>query len=168
MVQFHRDMKLIIGLGNPGVDYSNTRHNVGHMAIDELQKNKHLRNVILRKTNTFMNQSGDFVKKQADKYQIKPEDVYIIHDDLDIPLGESKIQFGKGPKDHNGVASVDEALGTDQYWHVRVGIDNRPADNRPMGEEYVLQNFSDDEKVKINEVIKNVCKKLEISLKSIN
>lgn len=158
-------MKIVIGLGNPGTDYSGTRHNVGHMMVEELQKMK-IPNAILKETDVFMNQSGEFVSGQLKKYKIDPEDLYIIHDDLDIVLGEFKIQFGRGPKDHNGLRSVDEALGTDQYWHVRIGVDNRPLDARPMGEEYVLQNFTDEEKLKILGVIKSVCKKLETLLKS--
>jgi PTH1 family peptidyl-tRNA hydrolase len=140
-------MKLIIGLGNPGDEYKNTRHNVGHLVIDELQKKK---------------LPGSFIIKKSlsTKYSIKNTDLYIIHDDLDIPLGTYKIQFGKGPKDHNGVKSVDGALETDQYWHVRVGVDSRPSDNRPMGEEYVLENFLDKEKIILERVIKEVCKKL--------
>ena len=108
-----------------------------------------------------MNQSGKFVESQTSEYQTKEENLYIVHDDLDIPLGDYKIQFGKGPKDHNGLKSIDDALGTGEYWHVRIGIDNRPGDSRPMGEEYVLQNFSDEEKVIIGKTIKEVCKKLE-------
>ena len=154
-------MKLIIGLGNPGIDYTETRHNVGYKVIDELLKNKFTKNILARKTNVFMNQSGKFVESQTSKYQTKEEDLYIVHDDLDIPLGDYKIQFGKGPKDHNGLKSIDDALGTDEYWHVRIGIDNRQGDSRPMGEEYVLQNFSDEEKVIIEKTIKEVCKKLE-------
>jgi len=154
-------MKLIIGLGNPGIDYAETRHNVGYKVIDKLLKNKFTKNTLARKTNVFMNQSGEFVESQASKYQIKEKDLYIVHDDLDIPLGDYKIQFGRGPKDHNGLKSIDDALGTDEYWHVRIGIDNRPGDSRPMGEEYVLQNFSDEEKVIIEKTIKEVCKKLE-------
>ncbi|EKE13015.1 MAG: Peptidyl-tRNA hydrolase [uncultured bacterium] len=154
-------MKLIIGLGNPGIDYTETRHNVGYKVIDELLKNKFTKNILARKTNVFMNQSGKFVESQTSKYQAKEEDLYIVHDDLDIPLGDYKIQFGKGPKDHNGLKSIDDALGTDEYWHVRIGIDNRQGDSRPMGEEYVLQNFSDEEKVIIEKTIKEVCKKLE-------
>lgn len=153
-------MKLIIGLGNPGIDYADTRHNVGYKVVDELLKSKPVKNVLVRKTNTFMNESGSFVKTQTNKYQIGNDDIYIIHDDLDILLGDFKIQFGRGPKDHNGLKSIDDALGTDQYWHVRIGIDNRPLDNRPIGEEYVLQNFSDEEKTKLNVVIKEVCDKL--------
>lgn len=154
-------MKLIVGLGNPGSDYVGTRHNVGHMTVDVLQKHKLPSGVIVRKTNVFMNQSGDFVKLQSSKYGVDENNIYIIHDDLDIALGEYKIQFGKGPKDHNGLKSIDGALGTDQYWHIRIGVDNRPLDGRPMGEEYVLQNFTDDEKSTIDTVINSVCKKLE-------
>lgn len=168
-------MKIVIGLGNPGADYSGTRHNVGHAVVDSLSqilKSKpEIRNksqILIFKSPNFMNQSGEFVSGQLKKYKIDPEDLYIIHDDLDIVLGEFKIQFGRGPKDHNGLRSVDEALGTDQYWHVRIGVDNRPLDARPMGEEYVLQNFTDEEKVKILGVIKSVCKKLETLLKSTN
>ncbi len=153
-------MKLIIGLGNPGDEYKNTRHNVGHLVIDELQKKKLPGSFIIKKSDRFMNDSGGFVKSLSTKYSIKNTDLYIIHDDLDIPLGTYKIQFGKGPKDHNGVKSVDGALETDQYWHVRVGVDSRPSDNRPMGEEYVLENFLDKEKIILERVIKEVCKKL--------
>lgn len=162
-------MKLIVGLGNPGESYIKTRHNLGFMAVDELLKVKeNFRDVLVRKANVFINQSGEFVKSQASKYQIKDSDIYIIHDDLDIPLGKFKIQFGRGPKDHNGLKSIDDELGTDQYWHVRVGIDNRPADSRPMGEEYVLQNFPDEEMTIVERTLKEVCKKLETLLKNTN
>ncbi len=152
-------MKLIIGIGNPGIDYKDTRHNVGHMLIDQLLKEK-LKGAFARKTDVFMNQSGEFVKKMVTGHKLPITDLYIVHDDLDILLGEYKIQFGRGPKDHNGLRSIDDSLGTDEYWHVRIGVDNRPTDNRPMGEEYVLQNFSDEEKVIIDRTIKEACKKL--------
>jgi PTH1 family peptidyl-tRNA hydrolase len=153
-------MKLVIGLGNPGGDYINTRHNTGFLVVDELQKVKLPKDIVLRKSDVFMNESGVFVSELCAKYSVLSTNLYIVHDDLDIALGEYKIQFGRGPKDHNGVGSVDEALGTDQYWHVRVGVDNRPLDNRPMGIEYVLQNFSDEEKVILDAVIKKVCHEL--------
>ena len=159
-------MKLIIGLGNPGKEYENTRHNTGFLVVDQLKarisnfqfpiSNKFL---IFKSTN-FMNESGEFVLKTLKAYSIKPEALFIIHDDLDIKLGEYKIQFGHSPKDHNGIKSVDEALGTSDYWHVKIGIDNRPLDNRPMGIEYVLQNFPDEERKILDGVIKEVCKKL--------
>jgi PTH1 family peptidyl-tRNA hydrolase len=161
-------MRLIIGLGNPGEKYKNTRHNAGFLVVDELQKTKLPKDFIVKKSGTFMNDSGSFVKSLYTKYNLQNTDLYIIHDDLDIPLGSFKIQLGKGPKDHNGIKSVDETLGIDEYWHVRIGVDNRPLDNRPMGEEYVLQNFSDEERLILNKVIKEICKKLATSSKNIN
>ncbi len=160
-------MKLVIGLGNPGSAYVNTRHNAGYRVIDLLQKSNLPKDVIIKKSDDFMNQSGDFVRSQVDKYQITNKDLYIIHDDLDIPLGSFKIQYGRGPKDHNGINSINSSLGSDKYWHIRIGIDNRPLDSRPMGEEYVLENFSDEEEKKLTLIYKNICKKLETHLKTI-
>lgn len=153
-------MRLIIGLGNPGEKYKNTRHNVGFMVADALQKIKLQNSVVVKKSNTFMNQSGESVGKMVNKYMIDLSNLYVVHDDLDILLGSYKIQFGKGPKDHNGIKSVDNVLGTDQYWHIRVGIDNRSSDNRQTGEEYVLQDFTEDEMVILDKVISEVCRKI--------
>lgn len=159
-------MKLIVGLGNPGKDYAKTRHNVGHMTIDELLRGKLPKNVIVEKTNVFMNESGEFVRKKLKTFNLKPETLYVVHDDLDIKLGEYKIQFGRGPKDHNGLKSIDDELGTDKYWHVRIGIDNRPLDNRPMGEEFVLQEFTDEERQILARTLKQVAK--DVASQSIN
>jgi PTH1 family peptidyl-tRNA hydrolase len=150
-------MRIIVGLGNPGEGYVNTRHNVGFLVVDALKNSNQIK---IFKSDKFMNESGSFVKRVVDQNKLDLSNLYIVHDDLDIKLGEYKIQFGKGPKDHNGLSSIDDVLGTDQYWHVRIGIDNRPLDNRPMGIEYVLQNFSDEEKVILDKVIKEVCHKL--------
>ncbi|HTK03487.1 MAG TPA: aminoacyl-tRNA hydrolase [Alphaproteobacteria bacterium] len=150
-------MKLVIGLGNPGEAYKNTRHSVGYVVIDEI-KNK---NIIAAKTDTFMNDSGSFVKKQLAVHgSLSTDDLFIVHDDLDIPLGKFKIQFGRGPKDHNGILDIEEKLGTKNFWRVRIGIDNRPLDNKPMGEVYTLENFTPDEKEILEKVIKEICKKL--------
>src|SRR3990167_4800888 len=100
-------MKLVVGLGNPGREYSNTRHNAGHLFIEEIQKSRLQGDFIIKKTDTFMNESGKFVKKLIDKYKIDLPDLYVVHDDLDILLGNYKIQLGRGPKDHNGIASID-------------------------------------------------------------
>lgn len=152
-------MRLLIGLGNPGEKYQNNRHNVGHMVIDALAS-KFPKRTVIKKTDCFMNESGEFVKKLVEQYHLKPADLWVIHDDLDIVLGSYKIQFGKGPKQHKGLVSVDEALGTSEYWHVRVGVENRDPDNRTPGEEYVLQDFSSEEKLVLGKVINEVCKKL--------
>ncbi len=161
-------MKLIVGLGNPGKDYESTRHNAGFVVVDELQKLKPPKGVFVRKSDKFMNESGEFVAKLTKLHPLNSNELYVIHDDLDIRLGEYKIQFGRGPKDHNGIKSIDRELGTNKYWHVRVGVDNRPLDNRPMGEEYVLQNFTDEEKKVLDKVIKEVCKKLVTLLTNTN
>jgi PTH1 family peptidyl-tRNA hydrolase len=159
-------MRLVVGLGNPGEEYKATRHNVGYLVVDELVKSKLPRGVVVKKSGVFMNDSGSFVKKLSIAYRLVPSALFVVHDDLDIMLGEYKIQFGRGPKDHNGLKSIDQELKTDEYWHVRVGVDNRPLDNRPMGEEYVLQNFTDEERVILDKTIKKVVNDLIQRLKS--
>ncbi len=161
---------LIVGLGNPGEEYEKTRHNAGFMFLDkvmelykfEITKQQGLsskfngkvtelsvdgQKVILLKPQTFMNKSGDSVRAVADYYEINPEDVILVHDDLDLKIGEYKIQMGKGPKVHNGVTSVESRLGTTQFLRVRIGIENRTPELRKYlkGEDYVLQKIKKDE-----------------------
>ena len=160
--------KLIIGLGNPGEKYKNNRHNVGYMVIDELiSKIRNPKSEIRDKSQTlifksknFMNDSGSFVLSLYTKYRIQNTDMYIVHDDLDIPLGSYKIQFGKGPKEHNGLVSVDEALGTSDYWRVRVGIENRAQRLEVSGERYVLQDFTFEERKTLDKVIEEIARDL--------
>ena len=153
-------MKLIVGLGNPGKKYKNTRHNVGFMVIDsiagekkwtESKKGKLLYcwptdELELIKPQTFMNESGKSVVAVTKKHQnMVTDDIFVIHDDLDISLGEYKIQKGKGPKDHNGLNSIYESIGTKEFWHVRIGVENRSEGDKITGEEYVLREFGDEE-----------------------
>lgn len=163
-------MKLIVGLGNPGEKYKDNRHNVGHVVVDELKTNNtprdksgKLKGVVIAKTDTFMNDSGSFVKSLMSKDpNILISELYVIHDDLDIALGSYKIQLGKAPKNHKGLESIDEALGTMDYWHVRVGIENRNNElgitnyARTPGEEYVLEDFTDEEVVKVEKTIRKL------------
>lgn len=154
-------MKVIVGLGNPGIKYVNNRHNVGHIVIDALQSLKTKDKTL--KSDKYMNDSGLFVKKLKDKYpKMQLSDLYVIHDDLDIPLGSFKIQFGKGPKVHNGLNDIYEKIGTSDFWHVRVGVDNRDPENRASGHDYVLEDFSEDEKAILNGVIKQICNQLAV------
>lgn len=154
-------MKVIAGLGNPGIKYVNNRHNVGHIVIDALQSLKTKDKTI--KSDKYMNDSGLFVKKLKDKYpKMQLNDLYVIHDDLDIPLGSFKIQFGKGPKVHNGLNDIYEKIGTSDFWHVRVGVDNRDPENRASGYDYVLEDFTEDEKLILNGVIKQICNQLAV------
>lgn len=168
-------MKLIIGLGNPGKKHKNNRHNVGFMVLDKLATKNWTKSKSglllyswinssfeLVKPLTFVNDSGNATKYVFKKHKPKLEEFFVIHDDLDIKLGEYKIQLGKGPKDHNGLLDIYEKLGTKDFWHVRVGVENRDGENRIPGEKYVLQDFSDDEKEILEGVIKQICKKLEV------
>ncbi len=153
-------MKVVIGLGNPGEKYGNNRHNAGYMAVAELQKLK-IPDTLVRPTDVFMNESGEYVSKIEEKYHFGPTELYVIHDDLDIKLGEYKIQFGRGPKVHNGLLSIYEKLGTKDFWHIRIGVDSRDPEARILGEQYVLEDFTDEEKGTLNRVISEICKKLE-------
>lgn len=142
-------MKLIIGLGNPGVKYQNNRHNVGHMFVDYLINEltgSRVNGLFLAKTTTFMNLSGKSVQTLMQKHKAKLEDLIIVHDDLDIPLGKFRIVKGYGPKLHNGIDSIEEKLGTRDFLRVRIGVDNRTPENRIPGIEYVLQDFGEEEK----------------------
>ena len=154
-------MKLIVGLGNPGQDYAKNRHNVGHMVIDAFLQRNLPKGVLVKKTSVFMNESGAEVKKLL--AGIDPGNLYVIHDDLDIPLGSYKIQKGKGPKLHNGINSIERELGTDKFFRVRVGVENRNQEERTPGEEYVLEDFSEEEIVLLKPVIDEICKKLATS-----
>lgn len=117
--------------------------------------------IILAKPQTFMNDSGRAVGKLVNWYKIEPNDIYAIHDDLDIPLGSYKIQKGKGPRLHYGVQSIEKALGTEDFWRVRVGVDNRKAEaRRTPGEQYVLQDFTEEEQEIVDEVIDKIIKEL--------
>ncbi|MBI4059211.1 aminoacyl-tRNA hydrolase [Candidatus Microgenomates bacterium] len=154
-------MKLIIGLGNPGAEYANTRHNVGYMVVDQLKvQSAKFKDMTFAKTNVFMNESGQAVKRIMPNAKCQMPNLYIVHDDLDIPLGQFKIQFGKGPKDHKGIQSIEEALKTDQFWRVRVGVDNRDPKSRIPGEEYVLQEFNSQEQEVLTGVISKVTQEL--------
>lgn len=151
-------MKLIVGLGNPGKKHKNNRHNVGFMVIGAI--NQKFKNIIFKKSDMFMNNSGSAVKKLASTYCLLPSDLYVVHDDLDLPLGTWKIQYAKGPKDHGGINDIEQVLGTKNFWRVRVGVDNRKPENKISGEAYVLQVFTDEEKKVLDKVIYEICKKL--------
>lgn len=161
-------MKMVVGLGNLGKEYRETRHNVGFIVLDKLaerldvpqfESNSKFKSdisrttkLVLAKPQTFMNTSGDAVAALASFYKISPEQIYVVHDDLDIKLGYYKLHFGKGPKQHNGVVSVEASLGSKEFWRMRVGVENRVSlsslrDKKLhiTGEEYVLQTFPSDE-----------------------
>ena len=152
-------MKLIVGLGNPGGKYKNNRHNVGYMVVDELRK-KPNGGFIAVKSGAMMNESGKAVSRLVNKQTLEKINLHIVHDDLDIPLGKYKIQKGVGPKDHKGLNSIYKSLSTKDFWHVRVGVDNRDPVERQEGEKYVLQDFESEEEKIIKHVISEVVGRL--------
>jgi PTH1 family peptidyl-tRNA hydrolase len=167
-------MKLIVGLGNPGEKYNNSRHNLGFLTLDHLlqkltkatntfwNEEKKLKalihdldingeKVVLMKPTTFMNESGRAVAAYAAYYKVSPEDIIIIHDELDIPLGKIRIRFGGSGGGHNGVSDIIEKLGTDKFLRVRIGIGSEARRVGPHTDtsDYVLGTFETHEKGKV-------------------
>ncbi len=190
-------MKLIVGLGNPGRKYEDTRHNLGFMVVDELlrkltpmektawqevkklraQTYKHKGKFILAKPQTMMNNSGIAVKSLITNYSITQLlDLWIIHDDLDLPLGKIKIVQGRGAAGHKGVESVIKEIGTNEFVRFRLGI-GRPRLRQGSGgqvdhklseqeaESFVLSPFAQNEKSKTKRLIKKAIQSIEVALK---
>ena len=153
-------MYLIVGLGNPEEDYSNTRHNMGFNTINKISKEYDIEvnkkkfkglygtgmiegeKVILLKPQTFMNLSGESVKEVVDFYKIENDDIIVIYDDMDVELGTIKIRKKGGPGSHNGMKSVVQYLGTD-FARIRVGI-GKPEDEDFI--RYVIGPIPEEEK----------------------
>jgi PTH1 family peptidyl-tRNA hydrolase len=113
-----------------------------------------------------MNKSGEAVKKLSVKYQ-QPDTnfLYVIHDDLDIPIGKFKIQKGTGPKVHNGLSSINDHLHTEDYWRIRIGVENRDPTNRIPGEDYVLHDFTYDEQKILDELFPQILQRLQENIR---
>ena len=155
-------MKLIVGLGNPGKEYINTRHNIGFMVIDRYlgdvkfkekfnglfyEINSNGEKIIFVKPQTFMNNSGECVGKFVKYYNVTNEDIMVIQDDLDIIIGNIKFKINSSSGGHNGIRDIERCLGTREYARVKIGIaNNKKVDTR----DYVLGNFSGDE----NEILR--------------
>jgi peptidyl-tRNA hydrolase, PTH1 family len=165
-------MLLIVGLGNPGSNYTCTRHNAGFIFLDEfynLLKNEQGTNVsawelsakfeawiaeiriaekkiFLMKPNTFMNRSGSAVRSFMNWHKDVPSKQLIaVYDDLDLELGKMKIKFGIYPKSHNGVSSIVTHMNTPEFLNIRLGVDSRGGDRIIQGQDYVLQKMTEDE-----------------------
>lgn len=158
-------MHLIVGLGNPGTEYQYTRHNVGFLAVDAIhstgdfeawKENKKMhgliaqgtwgdKKIVLLKPTTFMNLSGESVAATLLWKKIPPTNLIVLHDDIDIPFGENKIQPDRGAAGHNGIKSIIESLGTKNFTRVRVGIHPTNTDKKIHAGNVVLQKFSKEE-----------------------
>lgn len=153
-------MRLVVGLGNPGTRYARNRHNVGFMAVDAIARrhrfpafrNRFKGEVseapiagerrLLLKPQTFMNDSGESVAAAARFFKIAPEDIVVIHDEIDLRPGKLRVKRGGGNAGHNGLRSIDPLIGPD-YWRVRIGVGHPGV--KELVQPYVLQNFAADE-----------------------
>lgn len=162
-------MKLIAGLGNPGKQYEETRHNVGFMAIDELSKRLNIpldsfkfngmygagnvggEKIILVKPLTYMNLSGECLRPLMDYYNVEDEELVVIYDDLDIPVGKIRLRTKGSAGGHNGIKSIIQHLGTQEFKRIRIGID-RPQNGMKVVD-YVLGRFAPEEQEEIRQTV---------------
>lgn len=175
-------MKLIIGLGNPGKKYEKTRHNIGFMALDRLVKKLGLNfhsgkfsaeqaiktdelhdKIFFLKPQTYMNKSGDSVAALAQFYKIDPDDMLVIHDDLDLPLGRLRVVRKGSAGGHNGIKSIIEKLGAQNFNRLKLGI-GRPADARVDVVDYVLMPFASSERQALESTLETAVQALDVFL----
>jgi PTH1 family peptidyl-tRNA hydrolase len=167
-------MKLFVGLGNPGKDYQNNRHNLGQKIIIDyvnlkynspLYEKKSLQSklveigqgtnkIVFAISTDYMNNSGVSVQKVSQFYKVSPSNIYILHDDLDLEVGDYRTQFNRGPAGHNGIKSIIESLKTQQFHRIRIGI-GKP-NNSISIEDYVLKPPTKEE----SDIIKNLTPKI--------
>ena len=170
-------MLLLVGLGNPNPNNSDNRHNVGFFVIDAINEKFKLskqkpkfkgllttgkineQKVFAIKPLTFMNNSGICIKELIEYFKINVKDVFVFHDDMDIDVGKIKVKFGGSSAGHNGIDSLDKNIGKN-YSRIRIGI-GRPKKNS-TGAEYVLDNFSSDERGDVEKVTNNIIESLPI------
>jgi len=180
-------MKLIVGLGNPGEKYEKTRHNLGFMVVDVLarkmlplektkwkfdKKSNSLflilnSKFILVKPQTFMNASGFAVKSLITNYSITNySTLWVVHDDVDLPLGKIKIRIGGAAAGHHGVESIIQELGTDQFVRFRLGIGHPGRGADAQVERYVLREFDINETSEVKQMTKKCVKAIQVALVS--
>jgi len=175
-------MKLIIGLGNPNPEYKNNRHNIGFQIIDQIAESLILKSlklekkfkaevcagtfedqkIILAKPQTFMNNSGLAVKLLKTFYKIKPQDIIVIHDDIDLPIGGIRISKWSSSGGNKGVESIIKEIGTKNFIRVRIGIANDLRAKIPA-DKFVLQNFNTQDK----KILKNILPRAQEAVKMI-
>lgn len=173
-------MLVIAGLGNPGKNYENTRHNVGFMVIDQLAKEWNIelnqnkfnglygtgfvsgKKVLLVKPLTYMNLSGECLRPLLDYYEIPVDNLKVIYDDLDLPTGRIRLRTKGSAGGHNGIKSTIQHLGTSEFNRIRIGI-GRPVNGMKVVD-YVLGAFTDEEEPAIKEAVRQSAKACEASL----
>lgn len=169
-------MKLIVGLGNPGKTYAATRHNLGWMVLDALAKNAGVQwstfhkapavfaklapDVIIAKPQTFMNESGKAVAPMMKFYQLSPADLILVHDELDLPFGNLRISSDSSAGGHNGVKSVIDAVGSQAFTRLRLGVRTERRENVPA-DAFVLERFGLRERLKLNSLMSDYLEALQ-------
>jgi PTH1 family peptidyl-tRNA hydrolase len=172
-------IKLVAGLGNPGRKYSRTRHNLGFMVADLLAENFSSgfksskgdyrqssisisgRNIIVIKPTTYMNLSGDAVRWAADYHDIEPNEILVISDDINLPLGKIRIRLRGSDGGHKGLRSIIEELETDNFSRLRLGV-GLPDNPDIPSEVFVLERFGKDEEKTAKEMIENAVSAVEL------
>lgn len=173
-------MYLIAGLGNPGKQYENTRHNAGFMALDALadqlgtsieeKKHKALcgkgliggEKVILLKPQTFMNLSGESIRAAADFYKVDPDHIIVIYDDISLEPGQLRIRKKGSAGGHNGIKSIIAHLGTQEFPRIKVGVGDKPP--RMDLADYVLSRFSKEDREKMEQAFKDAAEAVEVMI----
>ena len=173
-------MKIIVGLGNPGVHYQWTRHNVGFRVVDQLSEVQripicfrrfkahygigriHSQDVVLVKPLTFMNLSGEAVRKIANTFSVEKEDLIVVHDDLDLALGRLRVKRKGGDGGHQGVRSIIEAMGGNTFLRLKVGIGRPPKGVDPA--DYVLSSFVEEDELEIRSTLSKAAETVEVIL----
>jgi len=178
------ELKIIIGLGNPGKKYKSNRHNVGFMLLDEIKKNydfpdfkmeqkfdaqisftqnSRLSKALLAKPQTFMNNSGKSVQALINFYKLSPEDILVIHDDIDIILGKYKLATDSSSAGHNGIQNIIDILGTKKFNRIRIGVAGKNYDKKQLELcNFVLQNFEEKEmKTILEDMTSEIMKEIE-------
>jgi PTH1 family peptidyl-tRNA hydrolase len=171
-------MKLIAGLGNPGKEYYYNRHNIGFLSLNYFARVQRIAldkkqgkarvgigyvagaEIVLAKPQTFMNASGTSINQLMQKYKIAPQDLIVVHDDLDLPLGKIRIRQGSSAAGHRGIKSIIDCLGTQDFVRIRTGISRPHFPGESATEtivDYVLGDFTPEEKPVVDNTIRCVC-----------
>lgn len=156
-------MKLIVGLGNPGLKYKNTRHNIGFLAVDNfkrLYKDKLNREVVLLKPKSFMNRSGVVLKRAIEKFGVSlSQDVLVVCDDINLELGIIRFRAKGSAGGHRGLQSIIDELGVEDFDRLRIGIG---AAKGMVLKDYVLSEFGPDEKKVLRKVLDRICEAIAV------
>jgi len=148
-------MKSIIGLGNPGEQYYQTRHSVGHLIVDMLEE---VEGFVLVKSDVYMNRSGMYVHDYVAQHSVDLSDLVVVHDDWAFPIGEFRLQFGRGANHHRGVLDIIQRLGSKDFWRLRIGIG--PLPSGVEGTDFVLSRLSNSELQRVAEIIPKIKEQL--------